>query len=206
MATFLQLEDYFARFTGESGATAIDSSGADLLNDANKELAARIPLECNKKTATCTISSGSVDLPADFDYAHTDKIQVYTYTSTTKYEYNPVTMDEFSSYDTSDYVYAIDYENKHIKAPSDVALTVVYYAVPATITDTATIILFPIPQAIARLAAGNFFQSIDEDPDQAKVNFQIADALIAQAELLNKKAKTYKGIRPYGGKSIGFNS
>jgi hypothetical protein len=204
MHTFLQLKGYFCRFIGENDASSIDAVGQALLNDALKDISSRFAFECNKKTASLTISSGVDDLPSDFDYSHIDKIRVYRYSSTTKYEYFPVPLDEFSAYSTSEYVYAIDFENQKIKVPDDVSLSMDYYIIPADMDEDTDTTAFPIPQAIARQAAGQYWQSIEEEEDQAKLNLSIADSLTKQAVVLNSKLKAYRPYSAYGGRELGF--
>ena len=204
MATLLQYEDYFARYIGENDYTSLEEVATSLINDSIKEISSLYPLECNKKSTTLSISSEVADLPDDFDYSHADKIRVYRYSSTTKYEYKPVPLDEIDSYDTSDYVYTLDTENKRIKVPADADLSLDYYSIPDDLDENTDIFNFPVPQAISRYAAGQYWQSIEEDPDQAKINITIADNLIKQAIINNTQSKIYRSYKPYGGRNIGY--
>jgi len=184
--TFLILKNYVGRFLGESDGSGTDSTRDALINDALIETASRYPFACFKKTTTLTPSSGVIDLPNDFDYSHLDSVRVYTYSDNSKYEYITVDLDDLSGYSSSEYAFSIDQENGHLKATQDVALTFEYQAVPAVMDDNTDTTKFPIPEAIARLAAGQYWQSIEEEPDQAQLNLQIADNLIQKAIIRDK--------------------
>ena len=121
-----------------------------------------------------------------------------------KGQYERVDLDALSSYDSADYVYAIDFENSQIQLPDDVTIQFEYYVVPADLSDSVGT-NFPIPKAIARMAAFQYWQSFEEDPDQAKLNLEFANGLIAQAQKRNKMSVPYRAIRPYGNRLEGFN-
>jgi len=204
MPTFLQLQGQYCRFIGENDASSIDAVGKALINDALKDISSRFAFECNKKTDTLTISSGVADLASNFDYSHIDRIKVYRYDGTTKYEYSPVPLDNFSAYSSSECVYAIDFENAQLKLPDDVTVSMDYYSVPADLSADGSITNFPVPQAISRQAAGQYWESIEEEEDHAKLNFAIADSLTQQAVARNMELKAYRPFTAYGGRNLGY--
>jgi len=203
--TLLTLKNWFARFIGENDYSSLESVVTSLIDDAHKEVASLSPFYCFKATDELTTSSGSVDLPTDLDISHIGNVKVYRYDGTTKYEYERVDLDNLSSYDTSDYVYAIDFENSRLKLPTDVTVQFEYYFVPTTLSDNTDTTKFPIPKAIARMAAFQYWQSFEEDPDQAKINLDFANSLIVQAQKRNKMSVPYRAIKPYGNRQEGFN-
>ena len=203
--TLLQLKNWFARFIGENDYTSLDAVATSLLNDAWKELSSLIALKCNLETSEVTVSSGVGSLPTNLDYSHPGQIKVYKYSGLTKYEYERVDLDDFSSYDSSDYVYAIDFKNEKIKLPADATIQIDFYRVPVDLSDNTDTINCPVSKAIARMAVAQYWQSIEEDPDQAKLNFAFAESLIAKVITQNKKMVPYKKSRPYGGRDLGFN-
>ena len=199
MATFTQLKNYVGRLIGESDGSGTDSTRDDLINDAIKEIATRYPFSCNKKSTTLTLSSNVATMPTDIDYSHLGEIAVYNYSATTsgstKYTYTPVPFDDVISYSTGSYVYTIDQENSQIKSnQSDGSITMDYFAVPADLSGTDST-KFPIPMAIAYQAAGQYWQSIEEDPDQARINFQRADEAIQKAITRDKIGKPPRGLK-----------
>ncbi len=203
--TFLQLKNYFARYIGENDYTSIESVATGLLNDAMRTISSFYPFRMNHQSGDVEVSSGVGSLPTDLDFSHIGKIKVYKYTATTKYEYNRVDTDEIDKYDSSDYVYAIDMENEEIQLTADTTVTIDHYVVPADLSADDDTINFPIPEAIARMAAGQFWQSFEEDPDQAKMNLSVADNLVNQAVIREKRGVPYRKARPYGGRKLGYN-
>jgi hypothetical protein len=205
MATFLQYKNDVARYIGENDYTSLESVIDNLINDVIRNISSLYPFKCNKTSAEVTTSSGVGDLPTDLDYSHIGKIRVYYYSSTTKYEYELVDFDEFTGYSSSEYVYTIDFANNQIKIPDDQTITIDYYMEPTALSGNTDKFEFPIPEAISRLVAGQFWQSFEEDFDQSKLNFSIADGLIKQAVDKDKRSVPYRNYRPYGGRELGFN-
>lgn len=203
--TLLQLKNWFARFIGENDYTSIESVATTLLDDALKEVSSLQPFECNKTSAEIVVSSGVGTLPTNLDFNHIGEIKVYRYSGTTQYEYERVDFDDFSNYDSSQYIYAIDRANEKIKLPSDVTINVDYYKIPADLSINIDTTNIPVPKAIARMAAGQYWQSFEDDPDQAKLNFEMASNLIQQAVRNNKMNIPYRKIKTYGDRDLGFN-
>ena len=83
------------------------------------------------KTATLTFTAYVADLPSDYNNKWSPQA-VYSYSSNQKTLYKPVDWDDLDLYGTSDYVYAIDKANGHIKISSTSAtLSIDYYYLPA---------------------------------------------------------------------------
>ena len=90
-----------------------------------------------KKSTTLTLTSYTADLPTDYNLKF-DPF-VYNYSSTYKYQFKKVDWDELGKYTTTDYCFAIDPENRHIKiSSSDATVEMDYYSLPADKeTDTS---------------------------------------------------------------------
>lgn len=187
MTTFLQLKTWFAYAIGESTATSVDSVGEGLINDAHKEMSSRFPFQCNKKDASLSIVAGVATLPTDFDPAHIGEIELYSYSGTTKYKYQPVPFDDISAYSTGEYVYAVDFENGQIKTNQTTAtLTLVYFSIPAVMSTDEATTNFPVPKAISFQAAGDYWEDVEEESDRAQLKYARAEALFSQAVSRNK--------------------
>lgn len=209
MATLTIYKNLIGRFIGESDGSGTDSTRDALLNDARKFVASQYPFECYKKTATVSISSNVASLPTDLDYSHVsdENILIYSYTGTDKTTYSQVPLSDISRYSTGDYRYAIDIENAQVKCSEATAtLSMEYFAVPADLSSPTDADKFPISEVIARYAAGQYWQSIEEEENQAQINFQAYDQLFAKAKMRNEAIKDNKRVEHYlKGRNLGFN-
>lgn len=192
-ATYAQLKDWFARGVGDSDGSSIDTAGEALINDAHKELSSNFPFDCNKTiAATITLSSGSATLPADFDFAHKNEVEVYSYASTTKTKYTAVAPSEVSRFSSADYVYYIDEKNSALKSNQATgSLKLDYFAIPAVMTSDSDTTNFPVPKAVSVKAASDYYFDFEEDEEKAKRKFEQADLLFAQAKERNKLQREY---------------
>ena len=197
-ATYLNLQNWFARAIGENDYTSLDATHKALINDKLKEISSRYPFKCNKKSTSVSISSNVGNLPTDFDYSHSHNIKVYSYSSTEKYTYYEVPFDDVTSYPTSSYVYALDNENTRIKTnQTSATVTLDYFSIPEDLTNTTDTTKFPIPKAISLEAAGDYWEIFEEEEDKAKILYLKADSLINQAiskENLNKEPRKLSSI------------
>lgn len=204
MATLTYLKDLFARSIGESDNTSVDQTGEDMIEDAFIEISSRHPFLCNYKTSDITLASGEAGLPSDFDPAHfmDELIKVYSHNGTEKTEYTRVSIDDLPSHGKDEYVYTIDLENSKLLSNQSGAVKFGYFSIPTLTNGTS----FPVPKAITELAAGDYWQNIEEEPDQADKKYGRAESLYNRAVAIDNRNRKSTYIKHYlSNRDMGFN-
>lgn len=136
--TLLDIKKFVASQTGKTDWSVADSKRDTIINQARREFYSTKKWKFLKKSATLTFSSGEADFPTDYNPTF-DVGQIYSYTGTDKQPYSQVELEDLSGYaddSASDFVYALDFENKKIKSNQQSATpTLTYFHLPS---DKAT--------------------------------------------------------------------
>jgi len=211
MAILLNIKDYVATQTGQSNGSSVDVDRDNLINAARRTFYSRFQWSFLTKTATVSISSQLGTFPTDLNKKF-DPIKVYYYTGTTKYEFVRVEMSQVDSYDTNDWVYAVDKVNGRIKINrTDVtSVSMEYTFLPTdwrvTTEDNASTEQAPDIMAIAYLATAMYWLS----GERSMTKYQLFNDLY-EKEIIDMIAYDQQNGSPYqqfniGRQNLGYNN
>lgn len=164
MATFLQIQTRFLALVDE---TTISATHKSHINYSIKDILNAFPFSWDLTTANLTLSSGTANLPSDYNpkWRIHDARVVNSSTSDDNIftEIDPRDRDSYSS---SDYVYWITYSagTYVFNTPTQSGtVAIYYYTLPSDLSGESDVCIVPDGEAVALLAASKHFLGEDQD-------------------------------------------
>lgn len=165
MFTYLQEKNATANILSRTDGAISNTIRDNAINFSRQnEIANAYPFSWLRKSATVAVSGGVGDLPEDFNIAHSP---LYVRDSNEQ-ELQRVGQQ---SYGYVTYGYFIDWNSTssrwQLNCQEDGNYTVVYYHVPATLSNDATVDVIPDLKVIAYFAAATYWLSSERDETNA---------------------------------------
>lgn len=165
MANFQELKQITVAYRNKTDYGNSDSVRDKMINLARKEVYNSYPFSWARASATLSLSSNQAALPTDYNplfgihYAKDENDNVYT-------QIDPKLQDQYD--DTDDYVFWVDYDstagNYVFHTPtSATTMEIIYYILPADLSDDADEDVCPDPEVIGLLAAAKLWLAKERD-------------------------------------------
>ena len=157
--TFLQTYTRFLYLIGESDITTISAIHKSHINAIIKDICNAYPFSWNLKTADLTLSSGTADLPADYNANfHLRDARISVSSTNDDSIFTEIPIEKRDAYTTDDYVFWITYDTSTetyiFNTPTQSGTVTIYYNfVPADLTSDADVCVVPDGEAVAYGAA-----------------------------------------------------
>ena len=172
MATFLQIQTRFLVLADESTITTAHKSH---INSVVQDIINARPFSWNIKSGTVTLSSGSGDLPSDYNPRWgIEDARVVNTGNVDDVIFTQIPISFRDSYGSSDPKFWITYNTTTSKyvfnsTYDDATVTVYYHFIPSDLSADNDVCIIPDIEAVAKLARNKNFETEDpEDPANAK--------------------------------------
>jgi len=195
MSTFLNEKDAVSNVLGRTDGATANTIRDNLINEVRQsDIANSYPFSWLEKSVALTTSSGVDDLPSDYNINHSPRA-VYDANGNQYVQVNKETWE----LNNQSYIYFIDYNTSthlwRINTKDDVALTMIYYHIPATLTGDSDIDIIPDLKLIKYFVAAEYWLSSERD-EANHDRFQVlADRRLKDLIDQDKKARPLRSRR-----------
>jgi len=171
MATFATLKRKVANRLGRTDNATDNTIRDNSIKDAADQIYQETKWSWTLKTATLTVSSGTADLPTDYNPSFGLDYAVYEVSGDANDKpYIRVDVRDLDLYSSSDRVYAITYSDTsdvYVFTSNQTTDTVkiYYHYLPAELSADADVCIVPDPMAVTYLAAAMWWLAKERDED-----------------------------------------
>jgi len=198
MATFLDLQERYLYLIGETDVSTITDIAKSHLNYSIKDILNAFPFSWNLKSADLTLSSGTADLPTDFNpHWGIYDARIVNSNSNDDNIFDLIDLKERDEYGSTDYIYWITNDSGTYSFNTPVqsgTVTIYYYYIPDNLSGNDEICIVPDGEAVAYLAAAKNWIG-DERNQQLKTDYEQEASIRIQSmhnHDLNFGSKTYE--------------